>query len=156
MGWGCLERQSLESEAAIGGEAEAVLEVGPGAGQGAGQGLGPDMGPEELEGSEQHFKADPSAARGGRAGCGQADGPRALRRGLVTRCWGGGGALESTVGPAQVSCAAAPLEAVSCHSWGVGGPSQNLLLRKDWGEAWGPAWVPSPVCTPWCPWDRAM
>lgn len=28
------------------------------------------MGPEELEGSEQHFKADPSAAREGGAECG--------------------------------------------------------------------------------------
>ena len=130
-GWGCAERQSLESEAAIEGGARAVLEVGPGAGQGAGQGLGPDVGPEELEGSEQHFKADPSAAREGGAECGrpgarptgpgysgERPGHRALgrRQGLQQ----GLGALEGTVGPAQLRCAETPVEAVSCHSWGWG------------------------------------
>ena len=28
----------------------------------------------------------------------------------------------------------------------MGGPSRNLLLRRDWGEAWGPAWVPIGPC----------
>lgn len=130
-GWGCPERQSLESEAAIGGEARAVLGVRPGAGQGAGQGLGPDVGPEELEGSEQHFKVDPSAAREGRAECGQlgarqtGPGYSGERPGHWTLGWWQGlqqglRALETMVGPAQVRCAATPVEVVSCHSWGWG------------------------------------
>lgn len=120
-GWSCLECQSLESEAAIGGEAGAVLEVGPGAGQGAGQGLGPDMDPRGAGRIRAAFQGRSLCCAWGRGRVWpgrRAQGTQ--ERGLVTRCWGGSGALESTVGPAQVSCAAALVEAVSCHSWGWG------------------------------------